>query len=72
LLISKVDFVIPAGKFGALFASIPFTVFAAVYCVLFGLVGVYHSSIISFSDGIYLLSSLLCSLQAAAVSAHDY
>jgi xanthine/uracil permease len=52
LLISKVDFVIPAGKFGALFASIPFTVFAAVYCVLFGLVGVYHSSIISFSDGI--------------------
>jgi nucleobase transporter 1/2 len=28
-----------AGKFGALFASIPFTIFAAVYCVLFGLVG---------------------------------
>lgn len=27
------------GKFGALFASIPFTIFAAVYCVLFGLVG---------------------------------
>jgi hypothetical protein len=28
-----------AGKFGALFASIPFPIFAAVYCVLFGLVG---------------------------------
>lgn len=27
------------GKFGALFASIPFTIFAAIYCVLFGLVG---------------------------------
>ncbi|MBA0779145.1 hypothetical protein Gotri_003422 [Gossypium trilobum] len=27
------------GKFGALFASIPFTIFAAVYCVLFGIVG---------------------------------
>ncbi|KAH9797363.1 nucleobase-ascorbate transporter 2 [Citrus sinensis] len=27
------------GKFGAFFASIPFTIFAAVYCVLFGLVG---------------------------------
>ncbi|CAA6665636.1 unnamed protein product [Spirodela intermedia] len=27
------------GKFGALFASIPFTIFAAVYCVLFGAVG---------------------------------
>lgn len=27
------------GKFGALFASIPFTIFAAVYCVMFGLVG---------------------------------
>lgn len=32
----------PAGKFGALFASIPFTVFAAAYCVLFGLVGECH------------------------------
>jgi len=28
-----------AGKFGALFASIPFPIFAALYCVLFGLVG---------------------------------
>ncbi|KEH20678.1 nucleobase-ascorbate transporter-like protein [Medicago truncatula] len=27
------------GKFGALFASIPFPIFAAIYCVLFGLVG---------------------------------
>lgn len=29
------------GKFGALFASIPFTIFAAVYCVLFGIVGTF-------------------------------
>jgi nucleobase transporter 1/2 len=28
-----------AGKFGALFASIPFTIFAAIYCVMFGIVG---------------------------------
>ncbi|XP_022759016.1 nucleobase-ascorbate transporter 1 isoform X1 [Durio zibethinus] len=27
------------GKFGAVFASIPFPIFAALYCVLFGLVG---------------------------------
>lgn len=33
---------IPAGKFGAFFASIPFTIFAAVYCVLFGLVGKFQ------------------------------
>lgn len=30
-----------AGKFGAVFASIPFPVFAALYCILFGLVGMY-------------------------------
>ncbi|CAN1124240.1 Nucleobase-ascorbate transporter 1 [Linum perenne] len=35
------------GKFGAVFASIPFPIFAAMYCVLFGLVGKSrnHSSI---------------------------
>jgi nucleobase transporter 1/2 len=27
------------GKFGALFASIPLPIFAAIYCVLFGIVG---------------------------------
>ncbi|CAL1400901.1 unnamed protein product [Linum trigynum] len=27
------------GKFGALFASVPFPIFVALYCVLFGLVG---------------------------------
>jgi nucleobase transporter 1/2 len=32
-----------AGKFGALFASIPFTIFAAIYCVMFGIVGKHHS-----------------------------
>ena len=29
------------GRFGALFASIPFILFAAMYCVLFGYVGTY-------------------------------
>ncbi|KAM7276843.1 hypothetical protein ACFE04_018709 [Oxalis oulophora] len=28
------------GKFGAVFASIPFPIYAALYCILFGLVGV--------------------------------
>lgn len=28
-----------SGKFGAVFASIPFPIFAALYCVLFGLIG---------------------------------
>ena len=28
-----------SGRFGALFASIPFTMFAAIYCVMFGYVG---------------------------------
>lgn len=51
-----------AGKFGALFASIPFTIFAAVYCVLFGLVG-WSSCFpepVSESD-----ASNVCSLLAA-------
>lgn len=39
-LLTPLHFILSvAGKFGALFASIPFTIFAAVYCVLFGLVG---------------------------------
>ena len=32
-----IDLLLLAGKFGALFASIPFTIFVAVYYVLFGL-----------------------------------
>lgn len=28
-----------SGKFGAFFASIPLPIFAAIYCVLFGIVG---------------------------------
>jgi len=28
-----------AGKFGAFFASIPLPIFAAIYCILFGIVG---------------------------------
>lgn len=32
-------FELHAGKFGAVFASIPVPIYAALYCVLFGLVG---------------------------------
>ncbi|EHA8591174.1 putative nucleobase-ascorbate transporter 9 [Cocos nucifera] len=38
------------GKFGALFASIPFTIFAAVYCVLFGLVAAVGLSLLQFTN----------------------
>ncbi|XP_062102097.1 nucleobase-ascorbate transporter 2-like [Humulus lupulus] len=38
------------GKFGALFASIPFTMFAAVYCVLFGLVASVGLSFLQFTN----------------------
>nr|XP_010920318.1 nucleobase-ascorbate transporter 2 isoform X2 [Elaeis guineensis] len=38
------------GKFGALFASIPFTIFAAVYCVLFGLVAAIGLSFLQFTN----------------------
>lgn len=42
-------FAIFAGKFGAVFASIPFPIFAALYCVLFGLVGMSLAKWIQFS-----------------------
>ncbi|XP_010246467.1 PREDICTED: nucleobase-ascorbate transporter 2 [Nelumbo nucifera] len=38
------------GKFGALFASIPFTIFAAVYCVLFGVVASVGLSFLQFTN----------------------
>lgn len=38
------------GKFGALFASIPFPIFAAIYCVLFGLVASTGISFIQFAN----------------------
>ncbi|XP_042493180.1 nucleobase-ascorbate transporter 1-like isoform X2 [Macadamia integrifolia] len=38
------------GKFGALFASIPFPIFAAIYCVLFGLVGSVGLSFLQFTN----------------------
>ncbi|CAN6443704.1 unnamed protein product [Victoria cruziana] len=38
------------GKFGALFASIPFAIFAALYCVLFGLVGSVGLSFFQFTN----------------------
>ncbi|XP_020079796.1 nucleobase-ascorbate transporter 2-like [Ananas comosus] len=38
------------GKFGALFASIPFTIFAAVYCVLFGIVAAVGLSFLQFTN----------------------
>ncbi|GLT68324.1 hypothetical protein SLA2020_405700 [Shorea laevis] len=38
------------GKFGAFFASIPFTIFAAVYCVLFGIVASVGLSFLQFTN----------------------
>ncbi|XP_052183504.1 nucleobase-ascorbate transporter 2-like [Diospyros lotus] len=38
------------GKFGALFASIPITIFAAVYCVFFGLVASVGLSFLQFTN----------------------
>ncbi|KAJ8761430.1 hypothetical protein K2173_001561 [Erythroxylum novogranatense] len=38
------------GKFGALFASIPFTIFAAVYCVMFGFVASVGLSFLQFTN----------------------
>ncbi|XP_040997842.1 nucleobase-ascorbate transporter 3-like [Juglans microcarpa x Juglans regia] len=38
------------GKFGALFASIPLSIFAAVYCVLFGIVAAVGISFIQFAN----------------------
>uniref|UniRef100_A0A7C9FKW4 Xanthine/uracil/vitamin C permease n=1 Tax=Opuntia streptacantha TaxID=393608 RepID=A0A7C9FKW4_OPUST len=38
------------GKFGAVFASIPFPIFAAVYCVLFGLVASVGLSFLQFTN----------------------
>ncbi|AET04262.1 nucleobase-ascorbate transporter-like protein [Medicago truncatula] len=38
------------GKFGALFASIPFPIFAAIYCVLFGLVASVGLSFLQFTN----------------------
>lgn len=38
------------GKFGALFASIPFTIFAALYCVLFGIVAAVGLSFLQFTN----------------------
>ncbi|KAG8642242.1 hypothetical protein MANES_12G070100v8 [Manihot esculenta] len=38
------------GKFGAVFASIPFPIFAALYCILFGLVASVGLSFLQFTN----------------------
>lgn len=38
------------GKFGALFASIPFGIFAAIYCVMFGIVAAVGLSFLQFTN----------------------
>ncbi|XP_048529923.1 nucleobase-ascorbate transporter 2-like [Triticum urartu] len=38
------------GKFGALFASIPFTIFAAIYCVMFGIIAAVGLSFLQFTN----------------------
>ncbi|KAM0871298.1 hypothetical protein ACQ4PT_039480 [Festuca glaucescens] len=44
------NFSVAAGRFGALFASIPFTMFAAIYCVMFGYVGAVGLSFMQFTN----------------------
>ena len=55
-----------AGKFGAVFASIPFPIFAALYCVLFGLVGMLlaklKSGFLPFSCGQSLATKFVVTL----------
>lgn len=58
LLFSAVVLVEYVGKFGALFASIPFTIFAAVYCVMFGLVGKQVCFLLFFHHHLSSLSLL--------------
>jgi len=60
-------FAIFAGKFGAVFASIPFPIFAALYCVLFGLVGM-SLAISEFSFLLLFFSFLFLSLHNNSVS----
>ncbi|KAJ0570816.1 putative xanthine/uracil/vitamin C permease [Helianthus annuus] len=52
------------GKFGAFFASIPLPIFAAIYCVLYGLVAAVGVTFIQFTNNnsmrnIYILGSSL-------------
>ncbi|KAL5076225.1 hypothetical protein RYX36_015209 [Vicia faba] len=63
------------GKFGAVFASIPFPIFAALYCVLFGLVGMFtafHCHTLSMCHydfrKIYITDMFLCSSGAVGIS----
>lgn len=39
-----------AGKFGAFFASIPLPIFAAIYCILFGIVAAVGVSFMQFAN----------------------
>ncbi|TXG47870.1 hypothetical protein EZV62_027164 [Acer yangbiense] len=48
------------GKFGAIFASIPFTIFAAVYCVLFGLVSSVGLSFLQFTNMNSMRNLFIC------------
>lgn len=48
-----------AGKFGAVFASIPFPIFAALYCVLFGLVGMALPHLYVYLIVFFLVSGLV-------------
>ncbi|GFY85299.1 Xanthine/uracil permease family protein [Actinidia rufa] len=45
-----IKYVVFSGKFGAVFASIPFPIYAALYCVLFGLVGSVGLSFLQFTN----------------------
>lgn len=51
LMNAPVSLILVPGKFGAVVASIPIPVAAALYCVLFAYVGMYHITMIIVDDG---------------------
>lgn len=63
LLLLFSDYIFPiSGKFGAFFASIPLPIFAAIYCVLYGLVGECsnkNNNLIYLTFKLYITSKFL-------------
>lgn len=57
-----------SGKFGAFFASIPLPIFAAIYCVLFGIVGrcccypyINYNNFYQWMQAFYFIIDFFCS-----------
>lgn len=51
-----------AGKFGAFFASIPLPIFAAIYCILYGIVGKWSQSVMPVA-----LSSIIINWKVTSI-----